>query len=147
MIPNFRATFDEGLGNVDDGITIYICDYCGYYIHKNRYHKICVNVLDICEGCYNKYEKNSNVKFLKTVGLEQEAEMEEINYASRKIISDYKNKSDIIPRDFKDFLLNNNAYSIIVRDTTCVFDWLRQFNGFTLNYFIHSNFYCRSLNS
>ena len=140
--PRFRATVDEGLGIVNDGVIEYYCNICLQTIISHRHHLIQCQDYDVCEQCLlNNIDILSEYQIRTTLRNEQLAEYKEINYLVQKIISSYYQQYINIMTDFNAFLLLCRLKKHQNFSQAHVPQWLSSFNSYTLNLFTLSEYY------
>ncbi len=141
--PRFRASVEEGLGLITDGIFEYYCNECKVLpIKSYRHHALNKEDFDICEICLiNNIDKYSEYKFKTTLGDEHLAECQEINYIVNMIFKNYNNDANIILMDFNDFLNLCNLKKYKFDKHPDLESWLKCFNSYTLNLFTKSKYY------
>ena len=141
--PRFRASVEEGVGLITDGIFEYYCNECKVQpIKSYRHHAINKEDFDICEICLiNNTDKYAEYKFKTTLGDEHLAESQEINYIVNMIFKNYNNNPNIILMDFNGFLnLYYNLKQYKFDNHPDLVSWLKCFNSYTLNLFTKSKY-------
>ena len=140
--PRFRASVDEGIGTVQDGVFEYYCNLCSKIIIGHRHNFIECLDYDLCEYCLlNNIEECSKYKIKSTLRDEQLAEYKEINYLVDKIINTYYKQYINIVNDFNEFLLFCRVGQYRYQSQYGVVRWLENFNSYTLNLFTVSEYY------
>ncbi len=140
--PRFRASVDEGLGLVTDGVYDYYCNICLQTILKHRHHFVQCQDYDLCESCLvNNIDECYKYTIKTSLHNEQLAEYQEINYLVDKIINAYYGNYLNILSDFNDFLSMCQLRQHQNFSQVAVKNWLKTFNSYTLNLFTQSKFY------